>query len=313
MTLPRLWVFLAVALPVAGHAHRAASPSVDLTYHLRAGAEILDGGGDPDRRHLDVHGGRRCRGSTSSGAPQVDPRRGLPRRPAGPVSSCSGRCSSASSSAAVLRSAGGAGLGARRAALLTLGGVPHRRRSPSGLRPQLSGWRSSRSSCCSSPIGARTRGRLWAIPLARARCGPTSTAASSSGRSCSGSPGSRTSTTTCRSRTGSLVVAIVSALAACVTPFGPAVWVYAVGLSTNPAVTARITEWQPTSLRTPARASLFFGSAWPSSRSSPGAAAPTPWPTLAWLAVFFLIGVYAVARRRLVAARGGRRDRRRRS
>ena len=46
MTLPRLWVFLAVALPALA-AVIANLPSVDLTYHLRAGAQILDGGGIP--------------------------------------------------------------------------------------------------------------------------------------------------------------------------------------------------------------------------------------------------------------------------
>ena len=46
-----------------------------------------------------------------------------------------------------------------------------------------------------------------------------------------------------------LLVAVVSAVAACVTPFGAAVWAYAVGLSTNPEVTRRITEWQPTTIR----------------------------------------------------------------
>ena len=35
-----------------------------------------------------------------------------------------------------------------------------------------------------------------------------------------------------------LAVAAISAAAACVNPFGPAVWGYAVGLSTNPLVTA---------------------------------------------------------------------------
>ena len=46
MTLPRLWIFLAIALPALG-ALIANLSSVDLTYHLRAGAAILDGGGIP--------------------------------------------------------------------------------------------------------------------------------------------------------------------------------------------------------------------------------------------------------------------------
>ena len=45
-----------------------------------------------------------------------------------------------------------------------------------------------------------------------------------------------------------------------INPFGPQVWLYAVGLSTNPEVTARITEWQPTTLRT-VPGMLFFASA----------------------------------------------------
>ena len=40
MGLNRLWVFLAVALPVVASL-LASMSTVDLTYHLRAGAEIL--------------------------------------------------------------------------------------------------------------------------------------------------------------------------------------------------------------------------------------------------------------------------------
>jgi hypothetical protein len=90
-----------------------------------------------------------------------------------------------------------------------------------------------------------------------------------------------------------LLVAVVSAAAACVTPFGPAVWVYAVGLSTNSEVTARITEWQPTSLRS-IPGILFFGSALAVVVLIARRGRITPWPTLAWLAVFFLLGAYAI-------------------
>jgi hypothetical protein len=89
-----------------------------------------------------------------------------------------------------------------------------------------------------------------------------------------------------------LAVALVSAAAACLTPFGPAVWVYAVGLSTNPEVTARITEWQPTSLRT-IPGLLFFASALAVVALIARRGRATSWPTLAWLAVFFVIGVVA--------------------
>jgi hypothetical protein len=86
---------------------------------------------------------------------------------------------------------------------------------------------------------------------------------------------------------------VVSVLAACITPFGPAVWLYAVGLTTNADVTARITEWQPTTIRTiPGIA--FFGSALIVVALIARRGVKTPWPTLAWLAVFFLVGVYAM-------------------
>ena len=89
-----------------------------------------------------------------------------------------------------------------------------------------------------------------------------------------------------------LVVAIVSALAACVTPFGPSVWIYAAGLTTNSAVTNDIAEWQATSIRT-IPGLLFFGSVFGVALVIARRGRATPWPTLAWLAVFFLIGVYA--------------------
>ena len=89
-----------------------------------------------------------------------------------------------------------------------------------------------------------------------------------------------------------LLVAFVSLAAACLTPFGPCVWVYAVGLSVNPEVTARISEWQPTSLRD-VPGLLFFGSALAVVVLIARRGRMTSWPALAGLAVFFVIGVYA--------------------
>ena len=89
-----------------------------------------------------------------------------------------------------------------------------------------------------------------------------------------------------------LAVAALGAVAACITPYGPAVWVYAVGLSSNPGVTSLITEWQPTSLRTPAGI-LFFASALAVVAVLARRGRATDWPTLLWLAAFFAIGAYA--------------------
>ena len=82
-------------------------------------------------------------------------------------------------------------------------------------------------------------------------------------------------------------------LAACVTPFGPSVWIYAVGLTTNSAVTERHRRVAGDLDPDGARADLLRLGRSASWSCSPGVAGRRPWPTLAWLGVFFLIGVYA--------------------
>ena len=89
-----------------------------------------------------------------------------------------------------------------------------------------------------------------------------------------------------------LLIAFVSVAAACVTPFGPAVWGYAVGLSTNPEVASRITEWQPTTIRD-GTGVLFFISLAAVVTLMARSGRPVPWPTLAWIGMFAAIGLYA--------------------
>ena len=89
-----------------------------------------------------------------------------------------------------------------------------------------------------------------------------------------------------------LFVALLSVVAACVTPFGPAVWAYAIGLSTNPEVTRRITEWQPTTIRD-VTGMVFFASVAVVVLLMARGGRTVPWPTLAWLGTFAAIGLYA--------------------
>ncbi len=89
-----------------------------------------------------------------------------------------------------------------------------------------------------------------------------------------------------------LLVAVASAAVACITPFGPSVWGYAVGLSANPEVTARVTEWQPTSLRD-VPGILFFASVAGVGVLIARGGRVVSWPVLAWLGVFVAIGLYA--------------------
>lgn len=92
--------------------------------------------------------------------------------------------------------------------------------------------------------------------------------------------------------TRTLAVAVLAAVAACLTPSGPFVWVYATGLAGNAGVTARVTEWQPTSIRD-VPGLLFFASALAIVTLMARSERRVPWPTLAWLGIFFLIGMYA--------------------
>jgi hypothetical protein len=91
----------------------------------------------------------------------------------------------------------------------------------------------------------------------------------------------------------SLVVAAVTVLACCITPFGPSVWAYTVGLGANPEVTRRIIEWQPTTLRD-VQGVVFYASALLVAAFLARRGRATPWATLAWLGFFFVIGAYAV-------------------
>ncbi len=92
-----------------------------------------------------------------------------------------------------------------------------------------------------------------------------------------------------------LLVLAASLVASCVTPFGPAVWGYALGIATNSEITRLITEWQRTSPLSVTGA-LFYASVagavalvWLARRRD----LLPPWPTLAWLAGMALLGAYA--------------------
>jgi hypothetical protein len=90
-----------------------------------------------------------------------------------------------------------------------------------------------------------------------------------------------------------LAVSALSAVAACATPFGPSVWSYAVGLTTDPSVTGRISEWQRT-LPTDVPGALFYASVVAVAALAFRRRSALTWPMALWLVVFAAIGVYAV-------------------
>lgn len=288
MTLTRLWAFLAVALPVLA-ALIASLSSVDLTYHLRAGDEILASRALPTVDTWTY---------TAAGVAWVDQQWGAQVLLAG-VYQLAGWTGLAILRAALVgvifgclfETARRRGLGARRAAALTLVAFTVSAVALA-LRPQLLGMAIFAVVLLLVVDRRAHPGRLWAIPIlvvvwanlhGSFFLGPLVLGLAWLEDLHDRAPGARSV----------LLVGVVSAAAACLTPFGPMVWAYAVGLSVNPQVTGRISEWQPTSLRS-LPGILFFASVAATVVLIARRGARTSWPTLAWLAVFAAIGTYAI-------------------
>jgi hypothetical protein len=288
VTFPRLWAFLAVGLPVLA-ALIANLPSVDLAYHLRAGAAILAGEGIPAVDTWTF---------TADGLPWIDQQWGAQVILASTYQ-IAGWTGLVVFRAALIGLIFGClfaigfqrGLGMRHAAWLSLAAFLVMAVAL-GLRPQLIGMALFAIVLLLVTDRRAHPGRLWAIPLL-VLIWANVHGSFFLGPLVLGLAWLEDVSEHVSRPHRTLLVAVVSAAAACITPFGPAVWAYAVGLSTNPEVTARITEWQPTSLRSIPEM-LFFASAMGVVVLIARRGKTTRWPTLAWLAVFFLIGVYAV-------------------
>jgi hypothetical protein len=287
LSMSGLWLFLAVALPVLGSLLASLS-TVDLAYHLRAGSLLLDQGAVPRTDTFTF---------TALGEPWLNQQWGAQ-----------------GIFALVFRLGGWEGLQILRAVLIGLifllilracrsRGAPPRTAAlltlaafgvsvaALGLRPQLLAM--VLFALCLVLVVERDRRPhgLWLIPiitiawanvhgtffLAPALLGVAWLEDLHAGRGMA-------------RRTFS--VAVVAGLATLLNPFGVGLWGYALGLSTNEFVTSRISEWQPTSVRTVLGA-LFFASALGVAALLARRARPVPWPTLLWLGFLFLLGVYA--------------------
>jgi hypothetical protein len=288
MTMPRLWAFLAVFLPVLA-ALVANLPSVDLAYHLRAGGQILDGGGIPATETWTY---------TAPGAAWLDQQWGAQVLMAA-VYRLAGWTGLVLLRASLIGVAFGLvyviasrrGVASRRAALLTLAAFTVAAVALA-LRPQLFGMVCFSLTLLLVSERARHPRWLWLVPVVVVVwanlhgsffLGPLVVGLAWLEDVHERVPGAR--------RT--LLVSLVAAVAACVTPFGPLVWVYAAGLTTNAEVTERIGEWQPTSLRS-LPGILFFASAMAVAALLARSGARASWPRLAWLGAFFVIGIYAI-------------------
>ena len=300
--MSRLWLFLAVALPVLA-AVLAPMSSVDLTYQLRAGGEILDTRSIPTVDAWTF---------TAAGLPWVDQQWGaqvllaIVYRALGWSGLVLLRAAlTAVIVGATLSIARRRGLDDRTAAVLTV--IAFVIAAPAmALRPQLFGM-----ACFAIVllliVVRRDRPRaLWTVPLIVAALanlhGSFVLAPVILGLAFVEDLYDRDS-----GARRTLIIAAASVVAACLTPFGLGVWAYAIGLTSNSGVTARTTEWQPTSLRDPS-GFLFFASVAAVVVLIARAGKRVPWPTLLWIGLFAAIGALPS-----VASRGGRSSPSRRS
>lgn len=89
------------------------------------------------------------------------------------------------------------------------------------------------------------------------------------------------------------LIAVLSLLATLAGPFGWRVWAYAVEIGTNPTITRFASEWEATTIRTLTGAGLFASVAfvgWILARRPE----PVPWPTLLRLLFFLVIALPAI-------------------
>jgi hypothetical protein len=90
-----------------------------------------------------------------------------------------------------------------------------------------------------------------------------------------------------------LQVGIVAMLATLVNPFGGGVWTYTVEIGTNPTITRFASEWEPTTIRSFSGAGFFASAAfvaWLLARRPE----PPPWPALLRLLFFFVLALPAI-------------------
>jgi len=292
-TLPELWLFLAVALPAA-FALIASLPTVDLAYQLRAGADILAGRGIPA-----VDGWT----FTAAGQPWFD-QQWLAQSFLAEAYQVAGWTGLALLRAVLVAVIQGfilvairrraPGLSARTAALLAIAAFVVM--APAlALRPQLFGM-ALFAGTLAVLAGRRERPAWWwLVPLAAAvwanEHGSFILAPLLVGLAWLEDlrdrwPGARRTLATLAATT----------VATLITPFGPQVWQYALGLATNHQVTTRISEWQPPRL-TDVPGALFWLSVvavgatvvLTSSRRR-----SVPWPAVLTLVVFAGLGAVAV-------------------
>jgi hypothetical protein len=288
MSQARLWAFLGVALPVLAGTLGQIS-TIDLSYHLRIGHDILSGAGIPQTDTMTF---------TTFGAPWRD------QQWAAEVVLALVNGAGSWLGLILLRAAlyglifgalmltiARAGAPMRVAALVTIAAFVVSTEALA-LRPQLIAM--ALFTLTLLALGERHRHPrlLWAVPVLALLwanvhgtffLAPAAAAVVWLDDVVSHRAGANRM----------LVVALASGVAPFINPLGPSVYGYVASISTNPLVSARIEEWTPTTIRT-APGALFFASAIAVAGLLAARGSRLAWPTLAWLAGLFVLGVFAV-------------------
>ena len=300
LSLPELWAVLAVVLPILG-ALLATISTVDLAYHLRAGAIVLDQRTLPSPDTFTF---------TAGGLPWFDQQwaaqvafAALFRAGGWGLLAVVRALLVGLVAWLVFRACRWAGAETRVAAWLTLSGFVVGLVAL-GLRPQLLGMVMFAATLAILAARGRRPGLVWAIPLIIIAwsnvhgsffLGPAAVVVAWLEDVAGDRPGARRL----------LGVAVVSLGATVVNPYGTAVWSYAFGLAANPTIRRLISEWQVTSPLSFIGV-LFYGSIaavvavvvvsiW---RRTGGSSATRlflrrTWPTLLWMVGLVAIGAIA--------------------
>jgi hypothetical protein len=288
VSLADVWMVVAIAGPIIVML-TARMGMVDLAYHLRAGATILDTGAIPavDRYTF-----------TAAGLPWLDQQWGaqailaLTFRAGGWHGLALLRAVAAGlTSFFVFRACRARGASGRAAALLTIAAFALSITNLA-MRPQMLAYPLFAATLWIVVDRERHPTRLWIIPpvvMIWANLhgsfvlGPLMVGSAGLSDLVAHRPGAR--------RT--LGLAVVTTLATLIGPFGPRVWAYALAIGTSDQIRGAITEWAPTSTAALGGV-LFLGSAAVVAGFLARRGEPTPWADLIWLGVAFAIALQAV-------------------
>lgn len=287
ISISQLWVFVAVVLPVVTVLEARIS-TVDLAYHVRAGEIML-------RSHELIRTDTFT--FTAAGRPWLDQQWGaqvvlsLLHRAGGWATLALGRAALVGILALfVYLACRAAGSSMRTAAWLTLASFILVAEGLA-MRPQLIGLSLFALTLWLVSTRRVHPRRMWLVPVVVAAwanlhgsfaLGPIVTGLAYLEDRAERSPRARTA----------LWVTPAALAATLVNPFGPRVWSYAIGLSTNPEITRNITEWAAPTVRDYTGA-MFFLSAAAAAGFLALRGQPARWPSLVTLGVFFALGLAA--------------------